>query len=319
MFATICLVIAVVWLFAALGRGATPHGERLPWTRWTATGPVRQRRPRRSATARAQRTQPDDAAQAHSIPRLITPSRGVRSRVARTEIRPARPRSRVCGKPVAPAVHKSATSARVPMSSRPIRCTSAAHLRSSTATTPTSPMRHSVSTSTPIRGRTTHSTSDRHHSGQLNRRNPWLLLTHAVAVAAGRPDRRSLPDAATTCEASAEHDIVLLELDAIHIDDTPNLNAVTDLTARRRGPGPMNRLLGAAKAATAPEHPSLGRTDRETPFGDGRRPRPGLVTSAYSVPVADRPADQPGDDPARCGQSRWRVHHRSVQVRRRGS
>lgn len=35
MLATFCLVIAVVWLFAALGRGATPHGERLPWTRWT--------------------------------------------------------------------------------------------------------------------------------------------------------------------------------------------------------------------------------------------------------------------------------------------
>ncbi|WP_299442288.1 hypothetical protein [uncultured Phycicoccus sp.] len=36
MFATVCFVALVVWLFAALGRGATPPAERLPWTRWTA-------------------------------------------------------------------------------------------------------------------------------------------------------------------------------------------------------------------------------------------------------------------------------------------
>lgn len=36
MFATLCFVLAVVWFFAALGRGATPRAERLPWTRWGA-------------------------------------------------------------------------------------------------------------------------------------------------------------------------------------------------------------------------------------------------------------------------------------------
>lgn len=36
MFATICLVFAIVWLFAALGRGATPQAERSPWTHWRA-------------------------------------------------------------------------------------------------------------------------------------------------------------------------------------------------------------------------------------------------------------------------------------------
>lgn len=36
MFATLLFLCLVVWFFAALGRGATPHAERLPWTRWTA-------------------------------------------------------------------------------------------------------------------------------------------------------------------------------------------------------------------------------------------------------------------------------------------
>lgn len=35
MFPTLCFVLAVVWFFAALGRGATPKAERLPWTRRT--------------------------------------------------------------------------------------------------------------------------------------------------------------------------------------------------------------------------------------------------------------------------------------------
>ena len=35
MYATLAFVIAVVWLFAALGRGSTPPAERVPWTRWT--------------------------------------------------------------------------------------------------------------------------------------------------------------------------------------------------------------------------------------------------------------------------------------------
>lgn len=36
MLATLCFVLALVWFFAALGRGATPRAERLPWARWGA-------------------------------------------------------------------------------------------------------------------------------------------------------------------------------------------------------------------------------------------------------------------------------------------
>ena len=53
-----------------------------------------------------------------------------------------------------------------------------------------------------------------------------MLLAHARALAEARSYLAALADTAGTFEASLEYDRVLLQLDAIHGDDTPALHDV---------------------------------------------------------------------------------------------
>jgi len=53
-----------------------------------------------------------------------------------------------------------------------------------------------------------------------------MLLAHAHALAQARSNLAALADTARTFDASLEYDRVLLQLDAIHADDTPALYEV---------------------------------------------------------------------------------------------
>src|SRR5690349_13557133 len=57
-----------------------------------------------------------------------------------------------------------------------------------------------------------------------------LLLAYASALAEARSYLAALSDAATAFDASIEYDRVLLQLDAVHGDDTPALYAVSPAT-----------------------------------------------------------------------------------------
>jgi hypothetical protein len=52
-----------------------------------------------------------------------------------------------------------------------------------------------------------------------------MLLSHAIALAEARSSLAALADAAVTFEASVEYERVLLQLDWIHGDDVPGLDA----------------------------------------------------------------------------------------------
>jgi hypothetical protein len=54
-----------------------------------------------------------------------------------------------------------------------------------------------------------------------------MLLAHARVLTQARSDLAALADSADTVEASLAYDRVLLELDAVHSDDTPALSAVS--------------------------------------------------------------------------------------------
>jgi len=70
-----------------------------------------------------------------------------------------------------------------------------------------------------------------------------MLLAHAHALAEVRSYLAALADTAGTFEASLEYDRVLLQLDAIHGDDTPALHDVP----------PADRDVLHARAETAIE------------------------------------------------------------------
>lgn len=52
-----------------------------------------------------------------------------------------------------------------------------------------------------------------------------MLLSHAIALAEARSHVAALADTAVTFEASVEYERVLLQLDWIHGDDVPGLDA----------------------------------------------------------------------------------------------
>ena len=71
-----------------------------------------------------------------------------------------------------------------------------------------------------------------------------MLLSHAIALAEARSYLAALADTAVTFEASVEYEQVLLQLDWIHGDDVPGLDA-SGLTADR------NELITIAESSIA--------------------------------------------------------------------
>lgn len=53
-----------------------------------------------------------------------------------------------------------------------------------------------------------------------------MMLAHAVTLAAARSHLAALADQASTFDASADYELVLLQLDWIHGDDSPALHEV---------------------------------------------------------------------------------------------
>src|SRR5215217_8041018 len=92
-----------------------------------------------------------------------------------------------------------------------------------------------------------------------------MLLAHARALAEVRSYLAALADTAGTFEASLEYDRVLLQLDAIHGDDTPALHDVPRPTATSFTPARRPRSRPSAGTASTCCGPSFCSRPSRTP------------------------------------------------------